>query len=248
MQRCYCITVLRFCRPVRFPCFSPEISHFDPPKIPAGNHVRFSLAACQEGDFQQRFSDCADNNLFFFLRRKKKREKERPLRGLRREVSPDLLRRTEMKSKSGAQCGSAPRDPPGNGQDGSFSRQRRSAQRRNFPCSGQNLFARRAVRHDPNLAFPSEGKPRIVRGRTFNSPRFDLSALCSPSPAPAKKKRTITPHITYNQPTSRQMKCIFFLNTIKSGEKLLIFFRKSIMIAYVGNNKSMRGKKRRRHI
>ena len=33
---------------------------------------------------------------------------ESTLRGLRREVSPDLLRRTEMKSKSGAQCGSAP--------------------------------------------------------------------------------------------------------------------------------------------
>ena len=53
----------------------------------------------------------------FLSRRKKKREKERPLRGLRREVSPDLLRRTEMKSKTGAQCGSAPRDPPGNGCD-----------------------------------------------------------------------------------------------------------------------------------
>ena len=44
---------------------------------------------------------------------------ESTLRGLRREVSPDLLRRTEMKSKAGAQCGSAPRDPSENGQAGS---------------------------------------------------------------------------------------------------------------------------------
>ena len=54
----------------------------------------------------------------FLSRRKKKREKERPLRGFRREVSPDLLRRTEIKRKAGAQCGSAPRDPPRNGQAG----------------------------------------------------------------------------------------------------------------------------------
>lgn len=55
---------------------------------------------------RQRFCDCVRANPFFFLRRKKNSEKERPLRGLRREVSPDLLRRTEMKSKAGAQCGS----------------------------------------------------------------------------------------------------------------------------------------------
>ena len=54
----------------------------------------------------------------FLSRRKKNSEKERPLRGLRREVSPDLLRRTDMKSKSGAQCGSAPRDPRGTGKPG----------------------------------------------------------------------------------------------------------------------------------
>ena len=103
----------------------------------------------------------------------------------------------------------------------------------------------------PTLASPrrgSQGKFAAERltVRALTCPR--CAACTDPSPAPAKKKRTITPHITYNQPTSRQMKCIFFLNTIKSGEKLLIFFRKSIMIAYVGNNKSMRGKKRRRHI
>ena len=139
-------------------------------------------------------------------------------------MSPDLLRRTEMKSKSGAQCGSAPRDPPRNGQAGSDSRQRCCAQRRKFLYSGQDVFVRRAARYDSAFAFPSEGKVpegrmrcrlRVaepftgekvtlcsvtrfalhlirrlrrhlplkgegysVRGRMFNSPRSDLSALC----------------------------------------------------------------------
>ena len=44
------------------PLFFPEISHFDSPKVPAENHVRFSLAACQEGNFQQSFSDCATSS------------------------------------------------------------------------------------------------------------------------------------------------------------------------------------------
>ena len=50
-------------------------------------------AHCRVLFCRQRFYDCvAAYNLFFFLRRKKKREKERPLRGFRREVSPVLLR------------------------------------------------------------------------------------------------------------------------------------------------------------
>ena len=49
-------------------------------------------------------------------------------------MSPDLLRRTEMKSKAGAQCGSAPRDPPGNGCDRWRQRQRCCAERGKFPC------------------------------------------------------------------------------------------------------------------
>ena len=74
----------------------------------------------------------------FLSRRKKNSEKERPLRGLRREVSPDLLRWTEVKLKSGAQCGSAPRDPPENGCDRWRQRQRCCAQRRKFLCSGKS--------------------------------------------------------------------------------------------------------------
>ena len=73
----------------------------------------------------------------FLSRRKKNSEKERPLRGFRREVIPDLLRRTEMKSKAGAQCGSAPRDPPGNGQAGGDKQQRYCAERRKFLHSGK---------------------------------------------------------------------------------------------------------------
>ncbi len=95
---------------------------------------------------------------------------ESTLRGLRREVSPDLLRRTEMKSKSGAQCGSAPRDPPENGQAGGDKQQRCCAQRRKFPCSGQNLFARRAARHDSAFAFPLRGRCRRSRRMRCSAP------------------------------------------------------------------------------
>ena len=63
-----------------------------------------------------------------------------------------------MKSKAGAQCGSAPRDPPENGQAGRDKQQRCCAQRRKFPYSGQNLFVRRTARRDSAFAFPSEGK------------------------------------------------------------------------------------------
>ena len=55
---------------------------------------------------RQRFCDCvAANNLFFFLRRKKKREKERPLRGLRRA---DLAFPSEGKVPEGRMRCSAP--------------------------------------------------------------------------------------------------------------------------------------------
>ena len=104
---------------------------------------------------RQRFCDCvAANNLFFFLRRKKKREKERPLRGLRREVSPDLLRRTEIKSKAGAQCGSAPRDPPGE----RASRERQTTEilytAEKVSVFGAKSVSLRTVRHDPYFGFP----------------------------------------------------------------------------------------------
>ena len=92
----------------------------------------------------------------FLSRRKKNSEKERPLRGFRREVSPDLLRRTEMKSKAGAQCGSAPRDPPGNGQAGGDKQQRCCAQRRKFLHSGKSRSFSHAARF--LFGFPFEGK------------------------------------------------------------------------------------------
>ena len=114
-------------------------------------------AYCRISLFRQRISNCVEAYPFFFLRRKKNSEKERPLRGLRREVSPDLLRRTEMKSKAGAQCGSAPRDPPENGQGGRDKQQRCCAQRRKFPCSGQKpvCSASRAARF--LFGFPLRG-------------------------------------------------------------------------------------------
>ena len=38
---------------------------------------------------------------------------------------------------------------------------------------GEKTVRQLSARHDFNLGFPFEGKPRIVRGRTFNSPRSD---------------------------------------------------------------------------
>ena len=92
-----------------------------------------------------------------------------------------------------------PETPRGTGKPGGAKQQRCCAQRKKFPCSGQNLFARRAARHDPNLAFPSEGKPRIVRGRMFNSPRFDLSALCGQYRSfPRSRKKEKNNHPTHH--------------------------------------------------
>ncbi len=92
---------------------------------------------------------------------------ESTLRGFRREVSPDLLRRTEMKSKSGAQCGSAPRDPPGE-------RVRPVAAATEMLCTAEkvSVFGAKDVRqlsarHDSNFGFPSEGNPiknRLIHG------------------------------------------------------------------------------------
>ncbi len=105
----------------------------------------------------------------FLSRRKKNSEKERPLRGFRREVSPDLLRRTEMKSKAGAQCGSAPRDPPGTGKPG-------ETNNRDVVHSGESFCVRAkavcqlSARHDSDLAFPSRGRCRRSRRMRCSAP------------------------------------------------------------------------------
>ena len=109
--------------------------------------------------WRQIFCDCVIAYPFFFLRRKKNSEKERPLRGFRREVRfimspPGKRRHNELNAAP------PPETPPGNGQAGSYSRQRWGTQQRKFPYSGQNLFVRRTARHDPNFGFPSEGKLR----------------------------------------------------------------------------------------
>ena len=95
----------------------------------------------------------------FLSRRKKNSEKERPLRGLRREVSPDYVSvgEAEIKLKSGAQCGSAPRDPPGNGCEPV------AADDREVVHSGESFRIRAKVarqlsaRHDPDFGFPLRG-------------------------------------------------------------------------------------------
>ena len=143
-----------FCRLLFFPCFSPLFAH--------GKLHQICLPLRGEGGGERRRMRCSAParlcwqmlhfaspteilslryRLSVFLsRRKKNSEKERPLRGFRREVSPDLFRRTEIKLKPGAQCGSAPRAPPGNGCDRWRQRQRGCAQRRKFLYSGQKMF------------------------------------------------------------------------------------------------------------
>ena len=97
---------------------------------------------------RQRFSDIVRAYPFFFLRRKKNSEKERPLRGFRREVSPVLLRRTEMKSKPGLNAAPPPETPRGTGKPG-------EPNNRDVVHSGESFRVRvKAVRS----AFPFEGK------------------------------------------------------------------------------------------
>ena len=72
-------------------------------------------------------------------------------------MSPDLLRRTEMKSKAGAQCGSAPPRPP---------KERASRERQptetTYTAEKVSVFEAKSVslqaaRHDSDFAFPFEG-------------------------------------------------------------------------------------------
>ena len=73
------------------------------------------------GEWKQRFSDCVAEVYAILCSCKgtqaesayAESAQESTLRGFRREVSPDLLRQTEMKSKAGAQGGSAPLRTPG---------------------------------------------------------------------------------------------------------------------------------------
>ena len=110
-------------------------------------------------------------------------------------MSPDLLRRTEMKSKAGAQCGSAPRDPPENGQAGRDKQQRCCAQRRKFLCSGQDVFVRRAARYDPDFGFPLRGS----QGK-FAAGRLTVRALTCPRCADCTESSLLLPHAVVVSP------------------------------------------------
>ena len=108
--------------------------HSSAPPPPSPQRGRLTVGFC----FADRDFQTASPEVYAILCSCKERLcQESTLRGLRREVSPVLLRRTEMKSKAGAQCGSAPRDPPENGQAGRAKQQRCCAQRRKFLCSGE---------------------------------------------------------------------------------------------------------------
>ena len=126
--------------------------------------------------WRQRFFDCVANNLFFFLRRKKKREKERPLRGLRREVRfimspPGKRRHNELNAA-----------PPPETPKERASRERQpteilyTAEKVSVFGAKRVCSASRAARF--RLCLPLGGEGYSVRGRTFNNLNFDLSALC----------------------------------------------------------------------
>ena len=143
-----------FCRLLFFPCFSPLFAR--------GKLHQICLPLRGEGGGERRRMRCSAAarlcrqmlhfvspteilslryRLSVFLsRRKKNSEKERPLRGFRREVSPDLLRRTEMKRKAGAQCGSAPRDPRGTGKPGATTHRDIVHSRESFRIRGKTCL------------------------------------------------------------------------------------------------------------
>ena len=95
---------------------------------------------------------------------------------------------------------------------------------------GQKPLVCRAARHDPNFGFPSEEKPRIVRGRTFNSPRFDLSALCGlyrsfPRSRKKEKNNHPTHHLQSTHIPTNEMYLFFKHHKIR-GEIVDFFSKK----------------------
>ena len=145
-------------------------------------------------------------------------------------MSPVLLRRTEIKLKAGAQCGSAPRDPPGNGQGGRAKQQRCCAQRRKFPCSGKSRSsAARAARF--RLWLPLGGEAKVdVRGRTFNNLNSDLSALCGlyrsfPRSRKKEKNNHPTHHLQSTHIPTNEMYLFFKHHKIR-GEIVDFFSKK----------------------
>ena len=142
----------------------------------------------------------------FLSRRKKNSEKERPLRGFRREVSPDLLRRTEMKSKAGAQCGSAPRDPPRNEQAGSDSRRRQRTQRKKFLYSRRKVLVCKPRGTIPTLPSPLRAAKQGL-GSELTSGGGQEPSLTEPQRDRCRR--------------SRRMRCRFRLRNRLQTKKLL---------------------------
>ena len=117
-------------------------------------------AHCRVLFCRQRFCDCVRAYPFFFLRRKKNSEKERPLRGLRREVRfimspPEKRRHNELNA-------APPLRPPGE----RASRERQPTEMlytaEKVSVFGKNLFAREP-RGTTRLSLPLEGK--VPEGR-----------------------------------------------------------------------------------
>ena len=93
----------------------------------------------------------------FSFSEKEKEGKRKTAQGTAPRSEPRVAPADRDEVKTGAQCGSAPRDPPENGQTGRDKQQRCCAQRRKFRYSVKTcLLASRAARF--RLCLPLEGK------------------------------------------------------------------------------------------
>ena len=116
----------------------------------------------------------------FLSRRKKNSEKERPLRGLRREVRfimspPGKRRHNELNAAP------PPETPRRTGETGEVADRDNVHSGESFRIRAKTV-RQLSARHDFNLGFPSEGKPRrmFAAGRlTVRAPTCPRCAVCT---------------------------------------------------------------------
>ena len=123
---------------------------------------RVCAGKCNISLHRQRFCDCVRAYPFFFLRRKKNSEKERPLRGFRREVRfimspPGKRRHNELNAAP------PPETPRGTGKTGEVADRDNVHSGESFCIRGKSRLCCAPARHDHDFAFPSEGK--VPEGR-----------------------------------------------------------------------------------
>ena len=143
--------------------------------------------------WRQRFCDSVRAYPFFFLRRKKNSEKERPLRGLRREVRfimspPGKRRHNELNAAP------PPETPRGTGKTGAVSDRGRVQSGESFCIRAKAVHsAIRAARF--RLCLPLEGK-----AIQFAAGRLTVRALTCPRCAACTEPFPLIPHAVVVSP------------------------------------------------